>query len=170
MKEFAGGWDWRDHLSDKWDSFVIWATPDVYYSVRNYLRNFMLFNKLAWGWKCWESEFSIEVFRKLIIENGKACRGGHLQHGNKRYLKAYVMAHKLKRAYEYNCTDDKAYMYIAHKYPHNINFGQFYRGFDKGSIADKMRDISSKRVDETEARLKKEAWEYVHKYIGHLWD
>lgn len=170
MKEFEGGWDWKDHISDKWDSFVTWITPDLYYDVRNYLRNFILFNKLAWGWKCWESEYSVEVFRKLIIENGKACKEGHLKNGAKRYKKACIMAHKLKRAYSYNCTDDKGYMYIATKYPCKITSNGFYRGFEEGSIADKMRNIASKRVDGTEDKLKKEAWEYVSKCIGEIWD
>jgi DNA-directed RNA polymerase subunit F len=33
-----------------------------------------------------------------------------------------------------------------------------------------MYEVARKRSDREEAQAKKEAWEYLHKYIEHFWD
>lgn len=162
---FKDEWSWWDYICD-WCSW----RPDWWWNVKNYLRNFKLFNRLAWEWRVWDTHYTICVLIKLLIENGRACKNGNSKNGFDRYRKAMCMAGQLEKAYNYNCTDDRCYMYLVHKYPYDTQGNILRRDFKNNKIAEKMYEIASNRVDETEKKLKKEAWEYVSKYIEYIWD
>jgi hypothetical protein len=165
MRALKLEWAWYDHVMDFLES-----RPDWYYNVKNYLRNFILFNKMAYQWRPWDSSHTIDVFVKLLIENAHDCKADKWhKNNNKRYRQALTAAHLLDRAYNYNVTKDKAYMYLARKYPYIMKDQTFWRGYDKGSLADKMHEFATKRIDKKEAQMKKEAWEYIHKHIENFW-
>lgn len=163
-------------LQNLLDRLIEYIIPPIYYDLRNYIKNIVFFSKLAWYWRPWDSYFSIQVFALLIRKNGDACGDGFKSAGKKRRsrARAYTIAHNLIRAYNYSCVDDKAYEYFSKKYPARIIKGSpystYYRGYELDSRQAKLHDTIIRRVDATEARLKKEAWEQVHKYISYLWD
>ena len=165
----------------KWQEFVDWVDdivhrrPDWYWAIKNYKRNFMLFNKLAWNYKSWDSHFSIEVFAKLLEDNARCCKDGLHLNSEKVYRRGMTASGMLRKAYNYSICNDKAYMYIARKYPHTWrdtegNFTTLRWAGEGNKRVEALRDYASKRCDETERVMKIEAWDYISKYIECLWD
>ncbi len=159
----------------KWESFIDWldeiihARPDWWWAVRNFINNIPLFLGLAWRYRRWDSHYSIVVFTRLLEENARCCRRGHNVAAEKVYRRAMTAAGMLDRAYNYGFTDDKAYMYLARKYPWNFENRQISRPYESGSLPDKLSTFALKRAEKTEKQMKLEAWMYVNKYSSHFW-
>lgn len=159
----------KQRIIDYYDNFIEWITPDWYYELRAYINNFRLFNSLARDWRPWDSIFTINVFVKLLIEQAHCCKNSNHKNEIKRYRQALTAAHLLNRAYEYNCTKDRAYMYLVKKYPTKWETRtiQFHEGASQKTK--QLIDFASKRIDRWELQKKKEAWEYINKHIDYFW-
>lgn len=169
-RELEGKSTWKDALMEKIDD-IIYYRPDWYYKVRAFLHNLPKFIALAWNYRSWDSVYSVNVFIELLEDNALSCKNGHCTRSERLYRRGMTAAGLLHKAYDYNLCDDKASMYLHKKYPYKLESGKgFLRGFEKGSIPDKMDAIADKRIARLSKSLKKEAWEYVNKYVDHLWD
>lgn len=159
-------WFWWDH------SYI----NSAYYKCRAFVCNLKLFLQLAWTWRPWDFSYTIAVLVKLLDKHAKSLKNGYHVNSEKTYRRCMTAAGKLDRAY--NKDIDKVISYLLVKYPPRMLKNE--KGYtvmtftpeeiDKKRIHDGMWDIAHRREKENDKKEKKEAWEYLNKYIEHFWD
>lgn len=176
LKELHGGLSYIDRLSDWWDNcYLVKKWEDIYYPIKNFTQNLPVFIKMAWNWRSWDSHYTIEAFCVLLEEQAKALQKYDRHVGSLRCARRCFTAAGLLRT-AYNRPVDKTLVYLMHRNPmffvkiKDSSLSEMRRKqiTDK-RVYDGMYEVARKRSDKAEATAKKEAWEYIHKYIEHFW-
>lgn len=174
-RDVNGGTKW---YHDVFDAFWFWWDHSLigtsYYNCKNFVRNLYLFIGLAWGWRPWDSHYTITVLIKLLKAQAPCLKNGLNVRSEEVYRRCMTAAGKLDKAY--NMDMDKTILYLLEKnrwYTEDTGNGLYEMKTnyitDK-RIYDGMYKVARKRSDKAEAQAKKEAWAYLHKYIEHFWD
>lgn len=149
----------------------------LYCNIRNIYRNVVFFWPHILKYRDFDYHYSVELFCDSLE---------HLAHGLKRwdncvgsdrnYRRCMTAAKQLRKAYADESSQDKSYMALAKVNPIKwipLKGGMSQMAHDYKKTEDyysKMFKVINKRTQTSEAALKKEAWEYIHKYIQHWWD
>jgi hypothetical protein len=157
-----------DSLLNWWDhNKTIGGIRAFLYKLKVFFSNLPLFIKFAWGFRAWDSTYSMEIYVALLEEHGKNIRKyGHALSTEKTARKAFTMAGMLRKAYLEN-VPNKTSLYLYKKN------GYRFMGdvpVTPERILEGMRKVSNDREEVTEARLKRDAMLYWYKYIEHVWD
>jgi hypothetical protein len=133
-----------------------------------------MFLKMAWYWRSWDSEFTIEVLTTLLRTSAKVLRKGCGVNSEKTYRRCMTAAGLLDKAYN-DFKRDKTISYLISKNKMYIEKVGIFGRLKINYIADKriydgMYSAALKRSNKEEAALKKEAWAYLHKHIESFWD
>lgn len=161
-------------IKDKIEDIDFWIHHNrinrFYHSVKKFIKNLKLFLKFAWGWRAWDSIYTIEILIALLKENAKACKNGRHAQAEKVYRRAMTAAGYLERAYvkEYG---DKTLKYLYTKNPLEFRNNRIEHDMKtEQHIFKAMRKLAMQREMVIQENDKKEAWEYLSKYIGYFWD
>jgi len=175
-REMAGEERWYDEWISDLESwwFNCWLM-NTYYNIRNFIINLPLFLRMAWKWRPWDSGYTINAFCDMLEVNAKACKSGYHVRGEQVYRRCMTASGKLRKAYDYGVDPTLSYLFkknpICFRRIETSKLSEMYtKQVTKKKIYDGMYKIASDRGNKNEAAAKKEAWEYVHKYIEHFWD
>lgn len=125
---------------------------------------------MAWEYKAWDSWFSIEIFCELLECNARACHKGYAKHGEKSYKRGMAMSGYLRKAYLEHYTHPTL-KYLFNKNKVSFKNGKFHTEYHTNrEMYDKLWKLASTKEAVIEQERKDYAWQYVNKYIGHLWD
>lgn len=143
---------------------------DFYYNVKAFIDNLKWMIPEAWKFRCWDYSHNIDLFAKsLEITGNTIIKYGNCLTSKKHGRRAIFAAYKLKTAYNYYSDNSISYLNKENK----IKFTQCFLTRDyKYSEEDfyKLYNTAQKRVLALETNRKKEAWQYLHKYIEHFWE
>lgn len=144
---------------------------DFYRNIKAFVKNLPMFLKMAWTWRWWDSEYTIDVLVTLLQKQARGLRNGYCVDSETTYRRCMTAAGKLDRAY--NRDIDKVICYLLHKNPPAC----VARWVKKNELSDKQKEIcnkmykvAQKRDAKNEAKAKAEAWAYLAKYVEHFWD
>lgn len=140
-----------------------------------------------YSWADFDQAYSINLFVDALHNLGKGLlRWNNHTNALKDGRRCLAAAGMLKKAYNYKSYDDKSYinwqknnsiwwkklkgtkcglMQMVTEHP-----SENAMGMDKEVYSDKMWKLIHKRQTKVEEEMKKEAWEFIHKYISHWWD
>ena len=161
------------------DSYFEWwdhsSLSDTYYNVKNFLLNVPMFLKMAYNYRSWDYSYTLNILVSLLKDNAKACKNGHSVNAENTYRRGMTAAGLIEKAY--NRDVDRSMAYLLRKNPviwsdkSESGYIEMKTGYLKNqALYDKMYEVARKRDDTAEAQAKKEAWQYLNKYIEHLWD
>lgn len=160
--------DWKRRMRVKWMKF---KNPlyDVYYGTKAFVKNLPLFLRLAWGWRKWDSHFSISIFVTLLEEHAKDQRADQWHtNSEKRYRQCMTAAKLLEQAYgEYHYPANK---YLDKKRKMCCKNGCLtivYSG--NKEMLDKMSNIAYAKEESIKEARKAFAWQYINKHIERMW-
>lgn len=175
-RDLKGGTRWSHVLYDNawfyWDNC---ALNIFYYKCNAFVRNLPTFIKLAWMWRPWDSGYTINVLTHLLRRQAKSIIKNDNHVGAQRNARrCYTAAGKLEKAYSYDVDKTISYLLSKNKWCSKPLNNGMYR-VETNYVTDKriydgMYAAARKRTKIAEARAKKEAWEYLCKYIEHFWD
>ena len=175
-RDLDGSVKWYNSIIDNiWFYLDHCALSTFYYSCKGFARNVLTFCKLAWVWRPWDSHYTIEALIVLLKKQAQHIKENDNHVGAQRTARrCYTAAGMLDKAY--NRDIDKTIHYLLDKNPWNT--GKAKSGMytmETTYVTDKktydcMYKIARERSDREEKAAKKEAWEYLHKYIEHFWD
>lgn len=164
-----------DRAIDKLEDYRFYnKLSDYYYNVRGFKNNLRLFIRLAWGWRPWDSHYTITVLVELLKAQAPCLKSGLHVRRDQVYRRCMAAAGKLDKAYSKDM--DKTIVYLLQKnswYTEPISDGMFSmktKYITDKRIYDGMYEAARKRSEKEEQEAKKEAWEYLNKYIEHFWD
>lgn len=174
-RDLKGGTKWYHAIYDNlWFYWSHCALNTFYYNCKAFVRNLSLFIRLAWGWRPWDSHYTITVLVRLLKAQAPCLKNGLNVRREEVYRRCMTAAGKLDKAY--NRDIDKTVLYLMDKNPwYIVKYSPGMYQMKTQYVTDKriysgMYEVARKRSDKAEAEAKKEAWEYLHKYIEHFWD
>lgn len=142
--------------------------PTWWIRARHFLRVLPIFVRLARNWRPWDYQYTIEVLCELLKEQAKYMGEKDTFIGSKKAARrAYTAAGLLDRAYSESMDPTMSYV-INIMYKRGFNHSDKY--LKNKDLYDRLYQTANKRCKEEEARAKREAWEYLNKYIEHFWD
>lgn len=142
-----------------------------YYEIKNFFGNLSWMLKAAWDFKPWDYTYNITLFAKSLEITGKTMINyGHGENNLIQGRRAIWAGKQLLRAYDYSEFSDASFRYVWSKLDYSFTNGlkRTYNG--DPSMLEKMERHIHKRILKTQKQMKKEAWEYIHKYIETWWD
>lgn len=147
---------------------------DFYYNLKAFLKNLPLFLRLAWSWRKWDAQHTVDVLVILVKEHAIDCKNDKW-HANTevRYRQAMRAAAQLERAYGYYKYPAlnflyKKYPFVKTKTPEGYTCWKHdYKG--KDALIEKMFKLAMDKESKIEEERKKEAWEYLGKVIERFW-
>lgn len=137
-----------------------------------------------YSWADFDHCFSVNLFIDALYNLGR-CLLRWNNHTNtlKCGRRCLVASKMLEKAYNSHVTEDKSYENWSnrHKYrwvPLKNGMSQLVTdhlhdnamGMDREEYSNKMWKIIHNREKKVEAARKKEAWEFIHKYLESFWD
>lgn len=178
-REIDGTSTWYDivitKIEDITDTFHRTFIYSLYRDIRNFTRNLSLFLRLAWSWRPWDSSYTLDVFTELLKHNARSCKVGHSVNSEKTYRRAMTAAGLLNRAYSEKRDKTLAYLYTKNPIEfireEEEKYGVAYRTYHTDEVLhDKMYKLAYKRYAKAIEITKREAWEYLYKYIEYFYD
>lgn len=169
LKELQGVKLSRVEHIEKWldDSVFLYKIRDGYYNIKTFLVNLRIFIPIAWRWRNWDYNYNIEVFTKLLEETGKhMINHGNTVNSKKMGRRALIASAKLNIAY--GNFDNKTLNYVFKR--HGFSFMRNYSPKVLEHIIQGIIKAADKREDAIVEERKKEAWNYLNKYIEYFWD
>lgn len=142
---------------------------DFYYNIKAFLRNLPLFLSLAWGWRKWDSQFTIDALVVLLKEHAKdQLADKHHLHHVQRYRQAMHCAGLLEQAYsDYHYP---SVLYLRKKRKPTIADHRFTMHYDGNQeILDKMSKLAYDKETAIVKARKAYAWEFLGKHIERMW-
>jgi hypothetical protein len=144
-----------------------------YYNCSYFVQNLYTFIGLAWKWRPWDYEYTIDVLVILLKKQAVCIRYGITKDSEKVYRRCMTAAGKLDKAYSGEL--DRVLSYLMDKNDAYISRSRSGITLKTKYITDEriykgMYKVASKRSTKTESHLKKDAWKYLSKYIHHFWD
>ena len=147
---------------------VISYRPAWWYDTKCFLQNLSLFLRLAWKWRAWDYQHTVETLCELLKQQAKYIEKSGTSVGSKRVARrAYTAAGLLDRAYSGDVDTSLLYL-LDIMYTERLNTSSKY--LDNREFYNRLYETVNKRCKEEETRAKREAWEYLNKYIEHFWD
>jgi hypothetical protein len=132
------------------------------------------------GWADFDQQFTITLFCDALKALALGLkRWDNCTMSDRNYKRCLHASEKLRKAYDAHTCDDKSYQRLSDANPikwgkikGQPKFMQMYHDYSpKGQdYHDKMWKLINKRTEKVIADNKKEAWEFIHKYIEHFWD
>lgn len=150
---------------------------NFYYKVKCFYYNLKWMLPQAWKFRSWDYSFNIELFSTSLEQTGNTIiNTGNSINSRKIGRRALFAAYRLRKAYEYSVVDDKSYMYLSRN--NRVVFNRTSSGYSvlnrdykhSQEFYNKLYKVIDKRITKIEKSNKKEAWEYIHKYIEGWWD
>lgn len=140
-----------------------------------------------YSWADFDHCFTINIFIDSLYNLGKGLlRWNNCASSQKNGRRCLAAAAMLKKAYNYETYKDKSYQNWAEGNSHwwrklkgnKQGLSQMMTdytkgnamGMDKQEYSNKMWNIIHNRQKRVEESLKREVWEYIHKYLEHWWD
>jgi hypothetical protein len=142
---------------------------DLYYNVKAFIRNLPLFLRLAWGWRRWDSQFTIDALVILLREHAKDQLADQFHvNKKKRHKQAMYCAGLIERAYgdyEY-----PAHTYLRTKMKYSVEGGRFtVKYLGNKELLDKMIKLAYDKQNDIVKARKAYAWDYLNKHIERMW-
>lgn len=143
-----------------------------YCKLKCFLINLKWMIPAAWKFRWWDSHFNVDLFCKsLEITGHNIIKYGNSTVSVKEGRRAIFAAHKLRKSYEYSWTDDKSAMYLFKENPITLKNNKLHHEYKQSKeFYNKLYKVMRNRVEKIQAQNKKEAWDYIYKYIDHWWD
>lgn len=145
---------------------------DFYYDIKAFLSNLHIFIPLAWKWRTWDACYTLDVFVELLKVNARIVRDSDRIVGSEKiYRRGMTMAGKLDRAYN-NDVPPRIIrlLHIMYSFEKDSMFKKSDQYLNNKKYYDKLYDLAREHGNKIEKENKKEAWEYVHRYIDYIWD
>lgn len=142
---------------------------NFYYDCKAFLRNLPLFLKMAWHWRKWDSQYTIDALVVLIREHAydQLADKWHI-HNVKRYRQAMIAAKLIEQAYgDYKHPSMK---YINKKRKYCLESSRLtieYSG--NKEMLDKMHKLAYDKEEATIKARKAFAWDYLNKHVERMW-
>lgn len=170
---------------ERWFHVVLDWTVDLWHAGPQYwwflltiwCKNTKFLFKHIINMRPWDSSFNIDLFVHSLEYTAHGLKNGHSILSERLYRRCLTAAGLLDRAYHFEVYNDKSYMNWFKRNPRsfvkldNSRYSQLVStSKDPVEYSDNMYKIIHRRLDKQEKRMKKEAWEYLHKYIEHCWD
>lgn len=160
-------------LGDLWYNYPhLWI-----YRTRTIYRNFKFFWPHIINYRNWDSHYTITLLCDSLDDLAKGIKDGCHVNAEKCYRRCKTAAGMLRNAYDdVGFLKDKSYMYLWKK--NRPKFEKLDNGYsvltrEYGNTEEyynKMYKLISDRLTKVEKERKKEAWEYLHKYVEQFWD
>lgn len=142
----------------------------LYYNFKSFTINLPFFLKMAWKFRPWDYNYNITLFVKSLEVTAKNIKENDIFIGSQRvYRRAMTAAGLLDRAYNRDISKSQSY-FLKVIYREDGLLKKSDKYLKRKEFYDKLYEISNKRAKEVEEQAKKEAWEYINKYIEHFWD
>ena len=174
-RDVEGGTKWYNAIGDNlWFYLDNCALNTFYYNCKAFVRNLYIFIGLAWMWRPWDYHYTITALIVLLKKQAKCLKDNDNHLGSQKTARrCYTAAGLLDKAYNWEV--DKSLIYLMNKNPwYTIKRKACYemktRYITDKKIYDGMYKVARERSNKAEAAAKKEAWEYLHKYIEHFWN
>ncbi len=165
--------------------FIYYLVTDFYYNyphtwyctIKHFIRNVKFFWPHVLTMKDFDSHYQIQLFCDSLEYLAKGLkRWDNCVGSDRNYKRCMTAAKQLRKAYADDSYNDKSYKALTRANPIRwiklkSGCSQMTHDYKKTEeYYTKMFKVINKRTSESEARSKKEAWEYINKYIQHFWD
>jgi hypothetical protein len=148
-----------------------------YFTVKHFFRNVRFFWPHILHMKDFDSHYQIQLFCDSLEYLARGLkRWNHCVGSDRNYKRCMTASKQLRKAYADESYKDKSYRALSNANP--VRFVKLGNGFSQMThdykkteeYYTKMFKVINKRTSEAEKRAKKEAWDYIHKYIQSFWD
>jgi hypothetical protein len=143
---------------------------NYYYNIKGFKNNLKLFTRLAWSWRPWDSQYTIDVLIVLLKEHAHNLKT-HSYHvgADKTYRRAMTASGLLDKAYRSDM-DKSVSNLLGIMYRKDRAFQRSEKYRQNKEFYSKLFDTARLRSDKVEKQRKADAWGYVNKYIESIWD